>query len=311
MMSQGKKFSILVCEPMAKDGLDMLTKEAHLQVDSLNLSRNELLSKIGSYDALLVRSQTSVDKELIDKASNLKLIGRAGVGIDNIDVKFAKEKNIAVINTPTGNSIAACEMAFALMLALARKIPWAHAATKSGAWKRDANSGCELANKTLGLLGFGNVGRLLSKRAQAFDMKVIAHDPQVPDALFLEHNVKSVSFDELLKADFVSLHASLNDSTKNIINEKSLSKAKPGIFLINTARGELVDDQALIAALNTDQVAYAALDVFKKEPPDPKDHLLNHPKIICTPHLGASTKEAQLKVSTMLAEQVIEFFKKF
>lgn len=309
-MSLGKKISILVCEPMAQDGLDMLRAQPNFFVDSVNLSREALLEKVADYDAILVRSQTKVDKELILAGKKLKMIGRAGVGVDNIDLVFAKENNIAVFNTPTGNSIAAAELAFGLMLSVARKISWASNNLKEGHWARSEFVGSELAQKTLGLMGFGNVGRLLAKRALAFDMKVITYDPVVPPGLFLEHGVKGVSFDELLgEADILSLHCVLNDATRNIINEQNLKKVKPGIFLINTARGELIEDQSLIKALDQGQVSYAALDVFRKEPPLPTDPLIHHPKVLSTPHLGASTKEAQLKVSSLLAEQAIAFLK--
>lgn len=303
--------NILVAEPMAKDGIELLSSRPSLKVDQIfDLTKAELLEKIPNYDAILVRSQTKVDKDLITAGKNLKLIGRAGVGIDNIDVAFAKEQNIAVLNTPTGNSIAAAELAFGLMLSLARRIPWAHDHVQKGQWVRTEFIGLELAHKTLGLMGFGNVGKLIAKRALAFDMKVIAFDPMVSQEIFAENGVKSVGMEELLAlSDILSLHCALNDATRNILNLNSLAKAKSGMLLINTARGELIEDQALIKALDQGQVALAALDVFKKEPPSPDDPLIHHPKILTTLHLGASTKEAQLKVSSMLAEQVVAFFK--
>lgn len=305
-----KPICILVTEPMADEGIATLKNHPNFTVDvCLNLSKAELFQKIPHYDCLLVRSQTKVDRELIMIGTRLQLIGRAGVGIDNIDIKCAKERGIAVINTPSGNSISTAELAFGLILSLARKIPQAHQHVRDGKWQRTNFKGTELHEKTLGIIGFGNVGRNLSKMAQAFNMRVIAHDPLATEETFLFHQAEGVSIETLFaQADFISLHCVLNDATKNMINEKNLARMKPGAMLVNAARGELIDDDALLAALNGGQIAAAALDVFHHEPPSPDSALLKHPNIVVTPHLGASTEEAQKRVSTLLAEQTVCFF---
>lgn len=305
-----QNFSILVCEPMAPQGLALLGAHEHLVVDiALNLSRDEVIKKIPAYDALLVRSQTKVDKDVIAAGSRLKLIGRAGVGIDNIDIAEAKQRSIAVINTPSGNSISAAELTFALILALARKIPVAHEQLQKGVWDRKRLQGNEVFGKTLGLVGFGNVGQSVAARAQAFGMRVVCFDPWVASSLLQSQGVAGLPLIELLGvADFVSLHCALTNDTRNMINDDTIAAMKRGALLINTARGELIDDDALLRGLNSGHVHGAALDVFRQEPPDSTDPLLHHAKIIVTPHLGASTEEAQLRVSTLLAEQTIAFF---
>lgn len=304
-----KTVAILITEPMAEEGLELLKKQPNFVVDiCLNLSPDALLQKIGTYDALLVRSQTKVTASVIDRGKNLKLIGRAGVGIDNIDSDCARKASIAVINTPSGNSISAAELAFALMLGAARKLPFAHAHVQQGLWDRKNFVGQELFQKTLGIIGFGNVGQHLAKRALAFDMKVVVHDPLIKPAA-LPQGIVSASLKDLLPhADFLSLHCALTEHTKNIINQDTIALMKPGLMLINTARGELIDDAALIAGLDSGHIACAALDVFREEPPSKNDPLLRHPKIMLSPHLGASTLEAQRRVCNLLAEQTITFF---
>jgi D-3-phosphoglycerate dehydrogenase / 2-oxoglutarate reductase len=304
-----QKISILVTEPMATEGLTLLNNNQSFCVDvCLELSPDELMQKIANYDCLLVRSQTKVNASLINQGKRLKLIGRAGVGIDNIDISQAQKNHIAVINTPSGNSISTAELAFALMLSLARKLPFAHQHVREGNWDRGSFKGKELYQKTLGIIGFGNVGQNLARRALAFDMRVIVCDP-LTDPLRVPSGVQVVSLSELLpQVDFLSLHCVLNDSTKNIINQQHIGLMKKGAMIINTARGELVEDAALIAGLDSGHIAFAALDVFRKEPPAQHDPLIDHPKIMVSPHLGASTEEAQKRVSNQLAEQTIAFF---
>lgn len=306
------KIKILVAESLGTEGLAILQNHHDFHVEQhLGLSQAELCLKIAAVDCLLVRSQTQVNAAVIMAGSRLKLIGRAGVGIDNIDIESAKAHNIKVINTPTGNSISTAELAFALMLALARKIPSAHDHVRSGLWKRNIFKGTELAGKTLGIIGLGNVGRLLAERARAFNMQVLAYDPVVSVASAQELGVEKLELADLLStSDFISLHCSLNQHTKYIINDSTIKLMKKHMFLVNTARGELIEPRALLVGLDTGQIAMAALDVFAVEPPDPRDPLLSHPQIICTPHLGASTEEAQRRVSTLLAEQTISFFTK-
>jgi len=308
-MSQ-KNLSILVTEPLATEGLAILKSIPQFAVDvCLNLKEADLIQKIADYDALLVRSQTSVNSKVIEAGTKLKLIGRAGVGLDNVDIHSAKAKNIAVINTPFGNSISTAELAFGLMLSCARKIPFAYHHMREHKWQRNLFIGVELYQKNLGIIGFGNVGRELATRARAFSMRVMAFDPLVNDSVFKELNCESVSIEHLLaESDFISLHCGLNEKTKNIINEKTIAKMKRGCMLINTARGELVDNNALLTALHDKHIARAALDVYRHEPPLADDPLINHPDIITTPHLGASTHEAQIRVSTLLAEYTIDFF---
>lgn len=306
-------YSILISEPMAEEGLLVLKAATDLLIDyEPGITRERLLAIIPRYHALLVRSQTRVDKELIGNGANLKLIGRAGVGLDNIDKACAEQQKINVINTPTGNSIATAELTFALMLGLARPTHQASFELKQGQWNRGIHIGTELYGKTLGIIGFGNVGRLVSDRAQAFGMQVYAYDPFAPVELFCEHNVKKVSLNEIFAAsDYLTLHCQLTQETRHLINRENIRLMKKGLRLINAARGELIENEALLAGLTSGQIDKAALDVFAIEPPPSNDALICHPRILPTPHLGASTKEAQLKVSTMLAEQVCGFFSMF
>ncbi len=302
--------SILVAEPLSDEGLSLLKSRPDFNIDAqFNLDKNTLCDKISAYDALLVRSQTKVDRDVISSGKNLKLIGRAGVGLDNIDVKYAKERDITVFNTPLGNSISTAEFSFALMISLARKIPFAQNHLKQGLWQRSQWSGFELHKKVLGIFGFGNVGRELAKRAKAFGMRVLTHDPLVDASVCAEYGAEKMSMDDMLKeAHFISLNCVLNDSTKHMISAPAIQKMRPGVAIINTARGELIDSPALIDALNNNHVSYAAIDVFSKEPPHKDDPLLTHDKILVTPHLGASTTEAQNRVGTELAEKTIAFF---
>lgn len=304
-----KTIKILITEPMAEEGVSLLKKHPNFEVQiGLNMPSEDLLTTIPAYDCLLVRSQTKVDADLLKAGINLKLVGRAGVGIDNIDINQAKARGIAVINTPSGNSISAAELAFGLMLSLARKIPFAHNHVRQGLWDRGSFKGIELFQKTLSIIGFGNVGQQLAKRALAFDMKVIAYDPVIRPSTVMPY-IQDASLEEAFKAgDFISLHCPLNDSTKSIINQQNIALMKKGVMLINTARGELIDDEALLSGLNEGPIGFAALDVFSKEPPSPKDPLLHHPKIVLTPHLGASTSEAQQRVSYQLALDTVAFF---
>ncbi|MCA9508296.1 MAG: hydroxyacid dehydrogenase [Myxococcales bacterium] len=302
--------NILVCEPLGEKGLDILKSQTHFKIETaLNLTKAQLIEKIAHFDCLLIRSQSDVDKDVIQAGKKLKMIGRAGVGIDNVDIAAAKMHNIAVINTPTGNSISTAEFSFALMIALLRKIVPAHQHVLSDQWQRSQFKGTELAGKTLGIIGLGNVGRLLAIRAQAFSMETQAFDPVLDSSLFEHYRVKKSSLKELLaSSDIVSLHCGLNQHTKHLMNQKNISLMKKHAVLINAARGELVDTQALIAALDSGHLSGAAIDVYEEEPPKKNDPLVHHPKILSTPHIAASTNEAQSKISLLLAQQVIAFF---
>ena len=295
---------ILIADSIAEEGLQSL--RSHAQVDiKIKLEPGQLRAIIGDYDALIVRSQTQVRAEVIELGKKLKVIGRAGVGIDNIDVDAATRKGIVVVNAPTGNTVAAAEHTVALMLALARNVPQANSRLKSGKWQREAMVGSELRNKILGIIGLGNVGSEVAKRAQAFEMRVVAHDPFVSKDYARNLEVDLVSMDELLKeADFITLHVPLTAATKNLIGNKELAKLKPTARIINCARGGLIDEEAIVKAIKTGKIAGAAFDVFDKEPVTDSP-LFKEDKIIVTPHLGASTVEAQTGVARDVAVEVL------
>lgn len=270
------------------------------------MKRAETLAAIADADALIIRSATKADAELIQAAPRLKVIARAGVGVDNVDLEAATARGIAVMNTPDGNTVATAELTFGLMLALARHIPQAHASLAGGQWDRKRYMGTELRGKTLGIVGFGRIGRAIAKRALAFEMTVIAHDPFVPADLGRDLGVEMVSLDNLYaRADYITLHSVVTDETRHMINRETLARMKPGVRLINAARGALIHEADLAEAIRSGQVAGAALDVYEDEPP-PADHpLIGLPGVIDTPHLGASTEEAQVAVAIEAAELVV------
>lgn len=296
---------VLVCDPIAAEGLALLRARAEV-VDACALDRAGLLAAIADADAAILRSATAIDAELIAAAPRLKVIARAGVGVDNIDLDAATRHGVAVVNTPTGNTIAAAEHALAMLLALARRIPLADAALKSGRWAKREATGRQLYRKTLGLVGLGKIGREVAQRARAFEMTVIAHDPFVPDERIAELGVEPVGLDELLaRADVLSLHATLTDESRQMIGAAQLAAMKPGALLVNCARGGLVDEAALIDALRSGHLGGAALDVFEDEP-QPNAELVGLPNVVATPHVAASTEEAQVHVAVEAAEQVLE-----
>lgn len=269
-----------------------------------------MLSSISSADALIVRSATRVDAEVINAAPHLKIIGRAGVGVDNVDMAAASERGIVVMNTPDGNTIATAEYAFGLMLALVRHIPSAHTSLASGQWNRKAFMGMELRGKTLGIIGLGRIGRAIARRARAFEMRVIAYDAY-DSAWELARaeaiGAETVALDELLRhADIITLHPVLNDDTRNMINKQTLAMMKPGVYLVNAARGALIVEADLAEALKSGHVAGAALDVYREEPPQPGNPLIGLPNVIHTPHLAASTGDAQINVAVDIARQVVD-----
>ena len=271
--------------------------------------KDKLLEIIGQYDGLAIRSATTVTEKIIAAADNLKVIGRAGIGVDNVDIPAATAKGIIVMNTPFGNSITTAEHAITMMMALARQIPEADASTRASKWEKSRFMGVEVTNKTLGLIGCGNIGSIVANRAQGLQMKVIAYDPFLTPERAMELGVEKVELDDLLaRADFITLHTPLIDATRNILNAKTLAKTKKGVRIINCARGGLIDEKALKEALEAGQVAGAALDVFENEPA--KDNpLFDMPNVICTPHLGASTTEAQENVALQVAEQISAYLK--
>jgi len=295
---------ILVADSIAEEGIKLLCSYAQVDVKT-KLDLDQLKAMIGDYDALIVRSQTKVGAEVIESGKKLKVIGRAGVGTDNIDVDAATRKGIVVVNAPTGNIIAAAEHTIALMLALARNVPQANSQLKSGKWRRDEFVGTEIRNKTLGIIGLGSVGSEVAKRVQSFEMRVIAHDPFVSKDYARNLKVDLVSLEQLLEeADFITLHVPLTATTKKLIGSKELAKLKPTARIINCARGGVIDEEALIKALKAGKIAGAAFDVFDHEPVTDSP-LFKEDKIIVTPHLGASTIEAQTSVAKDVAAEVL------
>ena len=267
----------------------------------------ELKARIGEYHGLAIRSSTKVTKEILDAATNLKVIGRAGIGVDNVDIPYASGKGVVVMNTPFGNSITTAEHAIAMMMALARQIPPANTRTQAGEWPKKDFMGVEVTGKTFGLIGAGNIGSIAASRAQGLKMKVIAYDPFLTEDRAVELGIEKVDLDTLLqRADFVSLHTPLTDETRNILSRERLEGARAGIRIINCARGGLIDESALRDCLESGHVAGAALDVFAEEPAK-ENVLFGAPNFICTPHLGASTTEAQVNVALQVAEQLSDY----
>ncbi|TNE40895.1 MAG: phosphoglycerate dehydrogenase [Alphaproteobacteria bacterium] len=287
---------------------EKIFRDRGIDVDvKTGLDKEELIKIIGDYDGLAVRSATKATAEVIDAATNLKVIGRAGIGVDNIDIPAASAKGIVVMNTPFGNSITTAEHAIAMMFAIARKIPQANETTHQGKWLKSAYMGVELTGKTLGIIGCGNIGSIVANRAQGLKMKVMAFDPFLTPERAVEIGVSKVELDELFaKADFISLHTPLTDKTRHIIDGDALGKMKKGVYIINCARGGLIVESALKLALESGHVAGAALDVFEKEPATEND-LFGMENLVATPHLGASTEEAQENVALQVAEQMAEY----
>lgn len=303
---------VLVTDAIDKEGLKPL--EVHPDIDlryALSPKPQDLEKLLPGVAAWLVRSETKITADWLNKAPDLKLIGRAGVGVDNIDLAAATLRGVAVINAPAANTVAACEHTFAMMLALSRNIPQADADVKKGQWSRAKWMGLELHGKTLGILGLGRIGREVAKRAMAFGMTVLAYDPFVSVEQAAEAGVGLRELRELLAAsDYVTLHVPASDKTRHLINQETLSCFKKGARLVNCARGELVDEEALVEAIRSGRLAGAALDVFEREPLAPESPLRQAPQIILTPHLGASTAEAQSRVAYELSRGVIDFLEK-
>lgn len=295
---------ILVADPLAEGGLERLRRAATVDVVT-RLPEEKLAEIVGGYDALVVRSETKVTAAVLEAARRLRVVGRAGVGVDNIDVAAATRKGILVVNAPRGNIVAAAEHSIALLLALARNIPQADAAVKRGEWLRSKYVGTEIRGKVLGIVGLGNIGSEVAKRAQGLEMEVIAHDPAVPPERAEQFNVELVALDELFRrSDFVSVHAPLVEGTRNLIDARVLAQAKPSARLVNAARGGIVDEAALYGALVAGRLAGAASDVFQQEPLG-ESPLLQLPNFIATPHIAASTVEAQTSVAADVAEEVL------
>lgn len=297
---------ILVSDPLSEEGLKILKEVREFQVDvKTDLKPDALKEVIKDYDALIVRSATKVTKDIVEAAGKLKVIGRAGVGLDNVDLDAAMQKGIIVMNTLVGNTISTCEHTMSMILSLSRNIPQANSSTKKGEWKRSKFMGIELYSKTLGIVGFGRIGTEVAKRAFSFGMKVLAFDPFLSKEVAENLGVEVVELKELFElSDFITVHTPLTEETKHLISSEEFSAMKKGVRIINCARGGIIDEQALIAAIKEGRVSAAALDVFEKEPLAPDSELLKLDNVITTPHLGASTEEAQVNVAIEVAEIV-------
>ncbi|HEY8530449.1 MAG TPA: phosphoglycerate dehydrogenase [Paenibacillaceae bacterium] len=300
-------FKVLISDPISDQGISLLAEAPDVEIDKkTGLSEDELAAVIGDYDALLVRSQTKVTARILEAASRLKVIGRAGVGVDNIDLEAATRRGVIVINAPDGNTITTCEHAFAMMMALARHIPQAYAKTIRGEWDRKSFLGVELRNKVLGVIGMGRIGSEVAIRAKAFGMKVLGYDPFLTEERAEKLGVRMASFEEIIRtADFITVHTPLTPETRGMIGREQFAMMKKGVRIINCARGGIIDEAAVVEAIESGIVAGAAFDVFEQEPPPPDHPFLHHPKIIVTPHLGASTVEAQENVAVDVSEQIL------
>ena len=302
-----ERHRVLVAEPLGAAGSDRLRSDPAVDaVFAEGRSRPELLESVRDAAALIVRSATRVDAEMIAAGPDLRVIGRAGVGVDNIDLAAAAERGIAVVNTPEANTLAAAEHAFALMLATARRVTEAHNSLASGNWDRKQYLGVQLAGATLGLVGFGRIGRAVGHRALAFEMAVLTTDPYIPAEVAQDHGARMVELPELLAAsDFVSLHALAQEDGSALLDEAALATIKPGAIVVNAARGSLIDSAAARAALDDGRLGGLGLDVYDTEPPPPGHPLIGHPRVVHTPHLGASTGAAQRDVSVQVVAKVL------
>ncbi|SRR5579875_301694 len=301
---------VLVCDPISDEAIRLLRESEKVQVvNSPAITQGELLETAGEYDAFIVRSRTKITKQVIEKAVRLKVIGRAGVGVDNIDSEAAAERKVKILNTPDALTNAVAEFTVGLMLCLARKIPQAHDSLRNGQWLKSSFHGTELSGSTYGTIGIGRIGRRVAALSSAFGMKIIANDViPVPPDLIERYNIEVSSQEEVFeRADFVDLHVPLTPETTHLVNYDKLRKMKRSAYLINTARGKVVDENALVKALNENLIAGAALDVFEVEPPT-RNELLKSDKVILTPHIAGQTIESQLKAGTQIAELVLNAF---
>jgi D-3-phosphoglycerate dehydrogenase len=301
------KHKVLVADPIADAGIEELQADPLLDVDvRIGISPEDLLADAAKYEGIIVRSQTKIPAEVLDKAKNLKIVGRAGVGVDNIDIPAATKNGVIVMNTPAGNTISTAEHAFSLMSSLARNIPQAHATMVGGGWDRKKFKGVELNKKTLAILGMGRIGTEFARRAMAFGMRVVAYDPYLSPsrARALQVELCENADDAVADADFITMHMPLTDETRHLLDADRLAKCKAGVRIINCARGGLIDEAALLAAIESGHVAGAALDVYEEEPPSPDYALLKSSQMVFTPHLGASTEEAQENVGIEIARNV-------
>lgn len=302
---------ILVADEISQSGVEVLQSIAGATVElKTKITKEELADALTQYEGVVVRSRSKLTKETLEKTSALKIIGRAGTGVDNVDVPTATRKGIVVMNTPGGNTVSAAEHTMGMLLSCARNIPQASNKLKSGVWEKGKFTGVELTGKVLGIIGLGRIGKEVAKRARSFGMTILAYDPYLSENVARDLGVTLKTFEETLPvSDFITLHLPLMDSTKHVMNKDTLSRIKKGAYFINCARGELVDENALLDALNSGHLGGAALDVFETEPPQNKE-LVGHARVVVTPHLSASTVEAQERVSYEIALQIKDYFEK-
>src|SRR6185436_171813 len=303
--------NVLVCDPISPKGVALLQQKPEFKVTVLKerLSEAALLPLVADVDAMVVRSETKITRKVMEAAPRLKVVGRAGVGVDNVDVEAATQRGIVVMNTPAGNTISTAELTFSMLMALARKIPQAHASMKAGEWNRKSFQGTELYGKTLGVLGMGRIGGEVAKRANAFGMRVLAYDPYLTPARAAALQVELAhDLDQLWpQVDFLTVHMPMTDETRGMVNAAAFAKMKKGVRVLNCARGGIINETDLLAALNSGQVAGAALDVYEVEPLPKDSPLRAHANVIMTPHLGASTDEAQENVGIEVAEAITDY----
>lgn len=299
-------WKILLTDGLEENGQQFLRKSAEV-VNQPKITADELLQVVGEYDAIIVRGRTKVTPAVFSAGKKLKVVGRAGVGVDNIDLKAAAEHKVTVVNSPLATTVAVAELTLAMMLALVRELARADASMKAGQWLKKEFEGAELFNKTLGVIGFGRIGAGVGKRAAAFDMQVLGYDPLISADEIRVRGGLPVSLDELLeRSDFISLHIPLTPESRNLLNAEAFAKMKKGAYLVCAARGGVIDEEALLAALNSGHLAGAALDVLTSEPPvEALVPLVHHPKILVTPHIGAQTVEAQARAADDIASEVL------
>jgi len=297
-------YKVIVTDGLDEIGQAILRSSADLD-DRTGISPEELLQVIGNYDAMIVRSRTKVTTEVFEATKRLKVIGRAGVGVDSIDLKAAKAQGVTVVNAPTSTSLAVAELTLGLMLSLAREIPRADAGMKNGEWLKKQLKGTELSGKTLGVIGMGRIGAEVAVRAAAFGMSILGYDPLIPAEEIERRGAQSVNLDDLYSgSDYISLHLPLTEETRSMVNKQAFAGMKRGVRILCAARGGIIDEAALLAALESGQVSGAALDVFASEPPG-ESELVLHPKVIATPHVGAQTAEAQSRAAEDIANEVL------
>jgi D-3-phosphoglycerate dehydrogenase / 2-oxoglutarate reductase len=296
-------FKIVITDGLDEKGIAVLSATGEV-ANRNGISVDDLLKEIGEYDALIVRSRTKVTPALLDAAKKLKVVGRAGIGVDNIDLNAAKAHGVTVVNSPLATTVTVAELALSMMLSLVRELPRADASMKAGKWLKKEFEGVELYGKTLGIIGYGRIGAAVAQRAKAFDMNIVAYDPLIDAANITARGAEPVSLDQLLeRSDFISMHIPLTPESKGLLNAAAFAKMKDGVRLIDAARGGVIDEDALLAAIESGKVAGAALDVFSAEPPG-LTPLVTNPKVICTPHIGAQTLEAQARAGYDIATEI-------